>query len=531
MTRLPVPGADDGTWGDILNGFLQVAHNSDGTIKSGSVTNTEIAAGANIAKSKLAPLSITDSDVSAISESKVTNLTADLASKEPVISAGTVGQYYRGDKTWQTLDKSAVGLGNVDNTADASKVVSSAAKLTSARMINGVAFDGQADITIQDSTKVPATASPAGDPGAPVWKRFLTSSLATTWSNLREVYVNSSLKSWLNEWGALRGTSPYTWGDALVRAIRGAGDGISGTNSAIEIVDRRANDGSSNTMWGVGWDGVVRIGGITSAPQGTATAQCVLVDHGAAAPTGLPDGTLIIEKPSRGGTKEAGAYNPTNGGASGSFALPSFAQTGDPLFLFIASFGTGMALASTPSGWTVMGSGNMGTGSWLLMRKVGGYQPSDGTSVSLTFTSSLGVTYSALALDGHVYNPDTMTMGTVTTRSVSSTTTTATAVGTGASGTLVFSADKASTHTGAPDAPGVAPATTQLSWHATSAASTPSTYVGLYTGTPADRTITYTTASANGAAFQIALTAGSGGSGSSSLSLRGWIQGGVELTA
>ena len=34
MARLPVPGSDDGTWGDLLNDFLVVAHNSDGTLKS-----------------------------------------------------------------------------------------------------------------------------------------------------------------------------------------------------------------------------------------------------------------------------------------------------------------------------------------------------------------------------------------------------------------------------------------------------------------------------------------------------------------
>jgi len=36
---------------------------------------------------------------------------------EPVITSGTTAQYWRGDKSWQTLDKSAVGLGNVENTA------------------------------------------------------------------------------------------------------------------------------------------------------------------------------------------------------------------------------------------------------------------------------------------------------------------------------------------------------------------------------------------------------------------------------
>lgn len=34
MARLPIPGGDDGAWGDILNGYLSIAHNDDGTLKS-----------------------------------------------------------------------------------------------------------------------------------------------------------------------------------------------------------------------------------------------------------------------------------------------------------------------------------------------------------------------------------------------------------------------------------------------------------------------------------------------------------------
>ena len=41
-------------------------------------------------------------------------------------TAGTTAQYYRGDKSWQTLDKTAVGLANVDNTSDANKPISTA---------------------------------------------------------------------------------------------------------------------------------------------------------------------------------------------------------------------------------------------------------------------------------------------------------------------------------------------------------------------------------------------------------------------
>jgi hypothetical protein len=43
MSRLPVPGSDDGTWGAILNDFLQQAHTDNGALKSGSVTTGSIA--------------------------------------------------------------------------------------------------------------------------------------------------------------------------------------------------------------------------------------------------------------------------------------------------------------------------------------------------------------------------------------------------------------------------------------------------------------------------------------------------------
>lgn len=47
-------------------------------------------------------------------------------SYEALIAAGTPAQYWRGDKSWQSLDAASVGLGNVNNTSDASKPVSTA---------------------------------------------------------------------------------------------------------------------------------------------------------------------------------------------------------------------------------------------------------------------------------------------------------------------------------------------------------------------------------------------------------------------
>lgn len=55
------------------------------------------------------------------------------------------------------VTKAQVGLGNVDNTADSVKNVLSAIKLTTARKINGISFDGSKDITIKDDTKILST--------------------------------------------------------------------------------------------------------------------------------------------------------------------------------------------------------------------------------------------------------------------------------------------------------------------------------------------------------------------------------------
>jgi hypothetical protein len=46
MARLPQPGGDPGTWGDVLNDFLNTAHQTDGTLKSGVIDTASIQSGA-----------------------------------------------------------------------------------------------------------------------------------------------------------------------------------------------------------------------------------------------------------------------------------------------------------------------------------------------------------------------------------------------------------------------------------------------------------------------------------------------------
>jgi hypothetical protein len=77
-----------------------------------------------------------------------------LAGKEPAITAGTTAQYWRGDKSWQTLNSTAVGLGSVNNTADTAKNIagdvtgtlgaSTVAKLQNRTMASTLPSNGQA---------------------------------------------------------------------------------------------------------------------------------------------------------------------------------------------------------------------------------------------------------------------------------------------------------------------------------------------------------------------------------------------------
>jgi hypothetical protein len=64
-------------------------------------------------------LSLATLDKAAVGLGNVLNVT-----QEPAITGGTTSEYWRGDKTFQTLNKTAVGLSNVDNTSDLGKPIS-----------------------------------------------------------------------------------------------------------------------------------------------------------------------------------------------------------------------------------------------------------------------------------------------------------------------------------------------------------------------------------------------------------------------
>ncbi len=73
----------------------------------------------------------------------------------PVISDTLAQGHFNSVINPHSVTKAQVGLGSADNTADSAKNVLSATKLTTARTINGVSFDGSANINIEDRLGTP----------------------------------------------------------------------------------------------------------------------------------------------------------------------------------------------------------------------------------------------------------------------------------------------------------------------------------------------------------------------------------------
>ena len=146
MARLPVPGSDNGVWGNVLNDFLNVEHNSDGTLKSsGSLagkvdstrtiaTGTGLSGGGDLSAdrtltvtddsttqkielAKAGTLQGTRKQLNLIEGSNITITTADNSgsNRVDVTIAGTaVTKTFRHSQTWTIGGYINVPVGDID---------------------------------------------------------------------------------------------------------------------------------------------------------------------------------------------------------------------------------------------------------------------------------------------------------------------------------------------------------------------------------------------------------------------------------
>lgn len=114
-------------------------------------------------------------------------ITTALSGKEPTITSGTTSQYWRGDKSWQTLDKSSVGLGNVENTTLSTWAGSSS--ITTVGTIGSGTWQGSSISTTYTDAKV---TSVNGSTGAISGLATLASPSFTGTANAERLSVDST---------------------------------------------------------------------------------------------------------------------------------------------------------------------------------------------------------------------------------------------------------------------------------------------------------------------------------------------------
>ena len=163
------------------------------------------------ASGKIAVSAVTSTELGYLS-GVTSAVQTQISAKEPSITAGTTAQYWRGDKTWQTLSSSTIGLGNVENTAlstwSGSTNISTAGNLTvSALTTSGTISTSQAAIVNTTLTTATTAANQVvGSISATVYRSaeiYIQATSGTSYHTTKLLVVHDGTAAYVTEWGTI----------------------------------------------------------------------------------------------------------------------------------------------------------------------------------------------------------------------------------------------------------------------------------------------------------------------------------------
>lgn len=219
--RLPNPGQDDGVWGDLLNNYLSVAHQDDGSIKDGAVGAGAIQDN-SITASQLAPDSVGTSQVAddSVTEQKLSSaVQTKLNQTAPVTSVngetGAVSLTAAEVSAVSTSEKAAAnGVATLDGTG---KVIASQVPDLSGTYLKTA---GTNTVTLPDSTTQFLRVD-IPDDGSP----------SSGWPDRHANFFNGTRTGYFNEYGEIRARP----GKTNTVALRAMGHGSGSTGNIFEV--------------------------------------------------------------------------------------------------------------------------------------------------------------------------------------------------------------------------------------------------------------------------------------------------------
>lgn len=169
MARLPIPGGDSGTWGDVLNDYLSQTLKSDGTIKDNAVTANTIA-----------PNSITNSAIA----SDAVNATsiANGSITEALLDSGVTNKLNQAMPTWNTIGGKPAMIAAGADQAAARTAIAAQSQIVHNVKDYGAKGDGSTDDTTAIQTAITAVGALHGTLFFPEGTYVISAALDLGWN-------------------------------------------------------------------------------------------------------------------------------------------------------------------------------------------------------------------------------------------------------------------------------------------------------------------------------------------------------------
>lgn len=339
MSRLPTPGGDDGQWGGLLNDYLLLEHNPDGSHRvgvnpdastttkgkiqlAGDLTGTaaapQIAAGA-VTGSKIATGTVAEANLDTAAQAKLNAVGGGGAVSSVNTRTGAI-----------VLTKTDVALANVDNTSDASKPVSALTQTA-----------------LNAKYALPASGIPNTDLAAAV-QASLTTADARDATKLQGTTVDASAPTNGQVLVYSTGTSSWVPNTATSTVVS---DATTGAKGIVQLAGDLGGTASSPTVPGL----VAKLDKSVAVAKGD-----VLVATGAATVSRVAVGTnaqvLTADSTQASGVKWATPVAGGGGGLSYTFSTKTAnytASTGDYIFADPTTSGITITLPAPAANATV----------------------------------------------------------------------------------------------------------------------------------------------------------------------------------